>query len=368
MPPISESTKVFFAGYAPVHYICFRPIHEALARAGNIEVVLSGGLRTVTEESTEYDLEALYGQFDLPPCKLVPVEDLGAMDFDAAFSAQTKMIQPGSADLRVQIFHGISFRNRAVRPENRGYDHYFLVGPYMRRNFEDAGLFEPGDPRAVEVGFPKTDRLINGTLDRNELLARYGFDGSRPVVLYAPTGQKGNSLEKMGEEVIEKLTASGQCDLILKLHDHPKKDIDWKERLARFGGPHFKLATDLDVIPLLFLADLLISDASSVTSEFSLLDRPMVFLDVPKLIAKAEARENSRLDLETWGRKGGHLARTPEEAVDLVTSSLANPGELSEIRQAMARDLFYNPGQATEAAADWIARHLHPRAQGAAAR
>lgn len=354
-------TTILFSGYAPVHFVCFQPIYEALRESPDFEVRLSGGLRREVNGGMSYDLEALYKPFNIPRGELIAVEDLEGMRFDVAFSAQTNMICPEVAGRRVQVFHGVSFRNRAIRPENMGYDHYFLAGPYMHRTFVNAGLLQPGDPRALEIGFVKTDRLLNGSLDRSELLAREGFDGSRPVVLYAPTGQKGNSLETMGEEVIENLLNADGCDVLVKLHDHPKREIDWPARLKRFDGPHFKLAQDADVIPLLFLADLLITDASSVSSEYSLLDRPMVFLDVPKLIAKAQAKDGSQVDLDTWGRRCGSIAKAPMEALDLVAHGLAHPGEHSEIRQAMAKDLFYNPGCATEAAMAWVRQNLGAR-------
>ena len=47
----------------------------------------------------------------------------------------------------------------------------------------------------------------------------------------------------------------------------------------------------------LFVADLLISDASSVSNEYALLDRPMVFLDVPKLLKTARGK-GSMVDLD----------------------------------------------------------------------
>lgn len=349
---------ILFAGYAPVHFVCFRPIYEALRRSSRFSVRLSGGLRSESDGGVRYDLEALYQPFGVAREDLTTVEELDGMRFDVGFSAHTNMIRREVTNRRVQVFHGISFRNCSIRPENMGYDHYFLAGPYMHRTFVEAGLLEPDDPRALEIGFMKTDRLLNGELDRSELLARHGFDGARPVVLYAPTGQKGNSLETMGEEVIENLLNSGGCDVLVKLHDHPKRSIDWKGRLKRFEGPHFKLADEPDVIPLLFLADLLVTDASSVSSEYSLMDRPMVFLDVPKLIAKAEAKDGSQVDLKTWGRRCGRVAKTPGEALDLVAHGLSHPEELSEIRQAMAKDLFYNPGRATEAATEWVMQNL----------
>ena len=65
-----------------------------------------------------------------------------------------------------------------------------------------------------------------------------------------------------------------------------------------------RLVREPDVVRTMSIADLLISDASSVANEFALLDRPIVFLDVPELI-ELTLRKGARLDLETWGRKGG---------------------------------------------------------------
>ena len=215
------------------------------------------------------------------------VEEIKERDFDVLFWANTKLISPRNAGARVQIFHGISFRNKSVRDENMSCDHYFLIGPYMQRKFVAGGLLCAEDPRALQIGFMKTDALCKG-FDRAELLRRYGLEGKRPILLYAPTGQKHNSLETMGESVLRSLAASGQYDVLVKLHYHPKdKSVDWAARLAPLEDAHLRVARESDVVPLMQLADLLISDASSVTSEYALLDRPMVFLDVARLLEKA---------------------------------------------------------------------------------
>jgi len=41
-----------------------------------------------------------------------------------------------------------------------------------------------------------------------------------------------------------------------------------------------------------------------------------------------------------------------------VRSSLAHPRHGSDVRRAMGRDLFFNPGGATEAALAWIRARL----------
>lgn len=351
----STSLRVLFTGYAPVHFVCFMPLYECLRKMPGVEVLLSGGLRTKSEHGLHHDEAALYTPFGIDPHAIIPTDDLADHSFDLLFAANTKMIAPGKVGARVQIFHGISFRNKAVRRENMNADYYFIVGPYMQRRFVESGLMTADDPRKLSVGFMKTDRLLNRSLDRAELLSQYGFDGTRPVLLYAPTGQKYNSLETMGESVIKRIAACDKFDLIIKPHDHPKNTkINWFDKLKSLCGAHVKLTSEPDVIPLLFVADLLITDASSVSSEYSLLDRPILFLDVPRLLERAQSSAGSQLDLDSWGRHVGLIASTPDEVVPMIDASLSNPSQFAPQRQAMAADLFYNPGSATEAAVDWF--------------
>jgi len=350
--------SVLFTGYAPVHYACFRPLHAALERLG-VEVRVAGGTRSRDADGElVYDREAMYGPFGIRPDRVLGVDEIAERDVDLLFCANTKAIRPRSATQTIEIFHGLSFRNMSVREENSGKDAYFLLGPYMRRAFAERGLLPEGDERAVEVGFMKTDRLLDGSLDRDALLAAEGLSGERPVVLYAPTGATCNSLEIMGEDVLARLKASGAFDVLVKLHDHAKDKTDWRARLAPLEDAHFRVARSPDVIEHLHAADLLITDASSVANEYTLLDRPMVFLDVPELIAAARAREGSALDLDTWGRRGGALVTDPADVVAIVGDELAHPERRAEVRQAIARDLFYNPGLATAAAVVWLREEL----------
>jgi len=347
--------NVLFTGYAPVHFVCFRPLYERLRRLPAFDVFLSGGLRSTVDGHIHHDERAMYEPFGVPQEHVLSVDQIKERSFDVMFASNTKLIRPKKVDKRIQIFHGISFRNRAVREENMGCDYYFLAGPYMQRKFAQRGLLQPGDPRGLEIGFMKSDQLVNGTLDRFALLERYGLSGDRPVLLYAPTGEKQNSMETMGEDVLRRLRDADRFDVLIKPHDHPKnKRINWFERLAPIENEHLKLVREFDVAPLLFMSDLLISDASSVSSEYSLLDRPMIFLDVPKLIERTKKRKGASVDTDTWGRHAGLLVRTPDEIVKAVDDSLADPDRHSGVRRAMAKDLFFNPGHAVDAATDWL--------------
>jgi hypothetical protein len=355
---MSRKLKLLFTGYAHVHFVCFKPLFDRLVELPDVEVCVSGGLRSKTiDGETVHDAPAMYDPFGLPAESVLSVEQIEERDFDFLFCANTKRIAPRNYGCSVEIFHGMSFRNRAIREENMGSDYYFVLGPYMMRRFEQRGFFRSDDPRAIEIGFPKTDRLLNGTLSREAILGDHGFSGDRPVVLYAPTGARQNSLETMGEELIRRLTATRLYDLLVKPHDHPKNKIDWLERLTPLESEHTRIVRDPDVVPSLFVADLLISDASSVANEYALLDRPIVFLDVPELL-DAAGRGPSSLDLDTWGRRGGEIVDDPAAAVAAVEKGLREPDRQSTVRAGIATDLFYNPGRATDAAIDWIQREM----------
>lgn len=348
--------RVLFTGYAHVHFVCFRPLYRRLLNHPDIDVFVSGGLRSEVGGAMVYDARAMYEPLGVPEQRVVQVTQLATQDFDVLFGANTNLIEPRHAGARVQLFHGVSFRNKAIRSENMGCDHYFIVGPYMHRRFVEAGLLTAVDHRAVQVGFPKTDALFDDAVDIGRLRAEHGLGGERPILLYAPTGQKHNSLETMGLEVIRRLAASNRYNIVIKLHDHPKnRDIDWAQQIQGLESDHCRLSRELDVVALMRMADLLITDASSVSSEFSLLNRPMVFLDVPALL-EAAAKGGSMLDLSTWGRRGGPIVSQPQEACDAIDDALAHPERFDDVRRSMAADLFYNPGRATDVAMQWFQR------------
>ncbi len=356
--PRTTPKRILFTGYAPVHFVCFRPIYERLCRVPGLTVHLSGDRNKEGAEEGVSTAVDLYRSFRLPRGHVIPLERALRGEYEMVICAHVSGYFPRQDRERIQIFHGLSFRNMGVRRDVLIYDHLFITGPYMMRTFQRNRLLRPGDARCLPIGFPKVDRLVDGTLDRRALLRRLKLTGHRPILLYAPTGQRHNSLEIIGEEMLRRLQRTNRYDVLIKLHDHPKeKDTPWAERLHPLLDDHVQLVKDFDIVPYLFLADLLITDASSVSSEFSLLDRPMVFLDVPELL-EAARQKGASLDLETWGRKGGVTVRWPDEAIEAVAWSLAHPKHASEIRRAMARDLFFNPGRAADVAVQWILTRL----------
>ncbi len=347
----STPKRILFAGYAPVHFICCLPVYRRLAADPRVEFWLSGGFKRIDEEEEEtaYSLEGFYDAFPVDRRRVIPIERAREEDFDVLVSAHgSSSLFPRSARRTVQIFHGVSFKNLLVREKYLQYHFLCLPGRYHAELYRRKGLVRPGVGQCLVTGFPKTDPLASGTLDRDALLRQNGADPGRPTILYAPTGSKHNSLETMGLDVIRRIRDDGRWNLLVKLHDHPKASgTDWARTLDALENDRVRRVRDWDVVPCLHAADLLVTDASSVSVEYALMDRPILFLDVPKLLENVVKRDGA-LDLDTYGRKVGRVVERPEDVVGAVEDALAHPQREGELRRAMARHVFHGPGRATE--------------------
>ena len=348
--------SIVFQGYAPVHALCFLPVAKRLEGDG-VELWFTGGYKRGHRPNRTYvDGVEMFGRLGIPAERVLDVESASQRCFDVLVSAATHPIVPFErCETTVQIFHGISMRNRGVRRENLAYDHLWIVGPFMHALFDRLGLLDPDDERRVPIGFPKTDPLLDGTLDRAATLRRLGITGDRPVVLYAPTGAEGNSMEVHGREVVESISRSGRADLLVKYHDHPRNPGrgPTRDELASLGNVH--VIDDVDVVPLLHAADVLITDASSVANEFLLLDRPILFMDVPEVF-EVTAQKGAFVDLDS--RSTGRIVTAPRDVVDALDEVLAHPDIGGAERRRRVGELYYNPGAATAAATDWFRREL----------
>ena len=260
------------------------------------------------------------------------------------------MMQPARRARRaVQIFHGVSFKGKMYTPNIRKFTDLFLIGEDMRRRYIERGLFPENSPAFHKIGMPKLDAFFDGSLDRGKILRELKVDPARPVVLYAPTWRPESSLYSHGLEFMKRCAREKQWTLVVKLHDWvwdpATNPVDWARAIPELECEAVRFAREPNIVPYLFAADMLVSDASSVANEYLLLDRPIVWIDVPDLINKYE----KTIDLDGWGRKTGRIVKTTDELIEACGDALARPGEFGEVRHQAGSDIFYHPGQATEA-------------------
>jgi len=87
----------------------------------------------------------------------------------------------------------------------------------------------------------------------------------------------------------------------------------------------------------------MISDHSSAAFEYLLVDRPLIRIEMPELIA----RTNIPADYVALLADAATTVRTVPEIARAVEDGLANPTRLADSRKMVADELFYKPGTAT---------------------
>ena len=161
---------VFFSGYAPVHLLCYLPVYERLKRDNDIELRVAGGFRNkISEEEITYDSTGFFEPHAVDAAHIITIEEAQASDFDVLVSSHlSDGLFPRSAKSTVQIFHGVSMKNLAVREKALRFDHLCLPGRYHAEKFTEQGLVTPGRQYAV-TGFPKSDRIVDTEIELDRI-------------------------------------------------------------------------------------------------------------------------------------------------------------------------------------------------------
>jgi hypothetical protein len=289
------------------------------------------------------------------PVPTVPPARAALQRFDAYVASDFMWATLPRGTRRVQIFHGVAgkYGFDAPRTSMRAWDRLFFVNERRLRNFVAAGAIDPGSPAIRLVGMPKTDCLVDGSLQRSSLLRGMDLDPARPTVLYAPTWSPASSLNVLGAGLIRRLLAL-PLNLLVKLHDRscdPRPGysggVDWRARVrALIGGHRARLVEGADICPALAASDVLITDHSSAGFEYLLLDRPIVRIHLPRLISTANIHDDY---VALLGRVSHSVTGIPG-TIRAVERALADPAAGSAARRALAAELFHRPGSATSRA------------------
>ncbi len=346
---MSERRKVLFFAKNPNNIVAYLRVLRRLLIDSRIELYVT------SKNDFTHPATRIFDEFDLDGARRVNHRVASMQRYDLYLSPDMYLLGK-RCTTKVHTFHGISIKGKAFSDKVLAYDRLFLIGPYQRRRFVELGVLAEDDARFVNIGMPKTDSLIDGTLDRKEFLASHDLDPARPTVLYAPTWRPECSLYEVGEELVRSMRG-GPYNFLVKLHDivyRTTRPVDWSTMIPKLEGQGVRFIREADSSPALHAANVLISDASSVANEYTLLDRPLVFIDVPRLFAKYE----KTVDLDSWGQRSGTVARGVREIHKAIERALSDPDEHREMRSKIAEEGFYNAGHATDAAVGEIGRIL----------
>ncbi|TCC19537.1 bifunctional glycosyltransferase/CDP-glycerol:glycerophosphate glycerophosphotransferase [Kribbella speibonae] len=163
----------------------------------------------------------------------------------------------------------------------------------------------------LEYGYPRNDRLLTATLDEvRGIRARFGYDDSHLVILYAPTLPDRVDLRQLA-------AAAGAHARVLVASQHPR------------------------IEDLMLAADVLISDYSSITFDYANLDRPIL------LHLDQNSRRGTYFDIAEF--PPGVVARSAEELYAALRNGTFAAPEAAKHRH-LYREKFceFDDGRAAE--------------------
>lgn len=160
---------------------------------------------------------------------------------------------------------------------HKDYDLVSVSGENLREIYASAFGIEPEKVKAY--GAPRTDEILQSQHTdeiRKKILNKYPNLEEKQVILYAPTFRDSNGQDKHDfcpEMDFESLSHSLKENQVFLICPHPVM----QNRIVPGSYENIIQVEDFTTNEMMCVADLLITDYSSVIFEFSLLDKPMVF-------------------------------------------------------------------------------------------
>ena len=203
------------------------------------------------------------------------IEDLVHFNSDAIFVPGNE-VPHYLRGVKTQVFHGLAGEKKGHFRIRNYFDLYLTQGPYFTRWFSKAAN-KHKDFRVVETGWPKLDiygkELHKYDPDKLSLLKKYS---AKKIILYAPTFSPSLTSAPHLLSQIEELALEKEYLIVIKFHDLMAKNLIDSYKKLSMSFKNVLFIEERNIIKYLLIADLMISDTSSVVYEFLLLDKPVI--------------------------------------------------------------------------------------------
>ncbi len=261
----------------------------------------------------------------------------------------------------VYLFHSMfSIHSYLRKGALDNYDTIFCVGPHHINEIrETEKMYGLKSKNLINYGYGRLDAL----LQEREYFQR--TDSSiNNLILITPSYGNNNLLEKCGLELIDILLKSN-FKVILRPHFRTLRDstklIDSiKEKFEK--NPNFVLERGIIPSNLFHNSLCMISDWSGISLEYAfVLERPVLFVDVPKKINNTDFEKIHYKDIETNIRRDIGYVISPNEIENVpekINSLFENSDKFrKQIRQVRSKTVF-NIGGSAVVGAKHIAKLL----------
>lgn len=178
--------------------------------------------------------------------------------------------------VKVQIFHGLAGEKRTHFRIRHYFDLYLTQGPYFTDKFNELQR-QHRNFEVMETGWSKLDKMYLEqeaySEDKQELLNTHN---AKKIILYAPTFTPYlTSAEFLKDEII---SLAGNKDYLILCKFHAMMDPELIETYRHIANEYDNVVyeEEKNISKFLILADLMVSDTSSVVYEFLLLNKPVI--------------------------------------------------------------------------------------------
>ncbi|TQV76499.1 CDP-glycerol--glycerophosphate glycerophosphotransferase [Aliikangiella marina] len=183
---------------------------------------------------------------------------------DVVFATQNNLPSfiPG---FKVQIFNGLDFKKSKFFEICQSFDLYCTQGKFSTLGFNQLAK-KHLDFNVVETGWPKLDPLYS--------CRSLNIDTELPIVLYAPSASPALSSAQDCFSTIKSLAAQKHFFWLIKLPE--QMNSIWADKFKTLSSDNVMVDQIAETLPMLRTADVMLSDTSSIISEFLQLIKPVV--------------------------------------------------------------------------------------------
>lgn len=163
--------------------------------------------------------------------------------------------------------------------ETAKWDYLISPNQYSTDIFKKAFNYQG---KIVESGYPRNDYLVNNNTEdeKNKIKKRLKLPKDKKVILYAPTWRDHQFYERgrykfdihIDLDLFQK-EISNDYILLIRMHYLIAENVD----VSKYSGFIYDVSQYEDIRELYILADMLITDYSSVFFDYAILKKPIIF-------------------------------------------------------------------------------------------
>lgn len=350
-----DKTKILFKMFYLYHKAAFDPLIELFERDPKFDVALS----------LTHEIERSFGFFDKDETNkyLNKFKQEGHRisdeneKFDIVFAPDVVDEKKYGDAILCLIYHGITFTKTVTYRELKKHsDHRYIIfveGDLSEKSLKESGSV--GKSEVHNVGYPKMDPyFFRDNFDRDKILKSLGLDPEKPVILFAPT-YKPTCLYDLKDAIFE---ATTDCNLIIKLHHYAwmgkyashKQHKIFEEQIENYTHAVIIQKDDYNILPLLFVADTLVSEASGAITEFLATGKTGIIYNLNnKSLKHSDGEMLLGFNNHEYLKESFVHINTPEELQSGIELALKPTSEMKKIQKTDREKIFYKlDGKASE--------------------